>query len=193
MNDEQLKQLLCDADAAMPPPANSDHLAKQVLRRAHRRAQIRGALGIGAVLLLAGIMTWAALRPDVRPNLAQRQEEILPRHQPSAGDEAKVQLAQLEMDAELHQSIATALLQASLRQERAAKSTRSFVRAANLEASFAETRDETAHVMVVQADRLLNRPEGRSEAIATYRRVTELFPATSGASAARQRLRELRA
>jgi len=193
MNDEQLEQLLRDADAAVRPPTPSLDLANQVLRRAHRRTQIRGALGIGAILLLAGIMTWAALRPGVRPNLAQRQEEIVPLHQASPGAEAKVQLAQLEMDAELHQSVATALLQASLRQERAAKSTRSFVKAANLEASFAETRDETAHVMVVQADRLLSRPDGRSEAIATYRRVTELFPATSGASAARQRLRELRA
>jgi len=193
MNDEQLKQLLCDADAAVPPPANSDHLAKQVLRRAHRRTQIRGAFGIAAVLLLAGIMTWGAVRPRVRPNLAQQREEIVPRHQASPGVEAKVQLAQLEIDAELHQSVATALLQASLRQEHREKSARSFVKAANLEASFAETRDETAHVMVVQADRLLSRPDGRSEAIATYRRVTELFPATSSASAARQRLRELRA
>lgn len=193
MNDEQLKQLLCDADAALSPPATAHDVAKRVLRRAQRRTQIRSALGIGAVLLLAGIVTWTALRPNVRPKLVQRQEEILPRHQASPSAEAKVQLAQLEMDAELHQSLATALLQASLRQERAAKSTRSFVKAANLEASFAETRDETAHVMVVQADRLLSRSEGRSEAIATYRRVTELFPATSGASAARQRLRELRA
>lgn len=193
MNDEQLEQLLSDADAALPAPATPHDLAKQVLRRARRRKQIRGVLLIGAVLLLSGVMTWVALTPGVRRNLAQQQEEILPRHQASPSTEAKVQLARLEMDAELHQSVATALLQASLRQERRAKSARSFVKAANLEASFAETRDETAHLMVVQADRLLSKPDGRSEAIATYRRVTELFPASSGASAARQRLRELRA
>ena len=57
MNDEQLEQLLCDADASLLAPVSADHLAKQVLRRAHRRTQIRGAFGIGAVLLLAGIMT----------------------------------------------------------------------------------------------------------------------------------------
>lgn len=193
MNDEQLKQLLCDADAATPSAAITHDLTKQVLQRAHRRTQIRGALGIGAVLLLAGIMTWAALRPRMRPNLAQRQEEKLPIHQALPGAEAKIQFAQLEIDAELHQSVATALLQASLRQERAAKSARSFVKAANLEASFAETRDETAHLMVVQADRLLDKPDGRSEAIATYRRVTELFPTSGGAAAARERLRQLRA
>ena len=193
MNDEQFKQLLCDADAALSPPATAHDLAKRVLRRAQRHTRIQSALGIGAILLLAGIMIWAASRPSVRSDFAQRQEEILPRHQASPSAETKVQLAQLELDAEMHQSVAAALLQASLRQERAAKSARSFVKAANLEASFAETRDETAHVMVLQADRLLSRPDGRSEAIATYRRVTELFPATSGASAARQRLRELRA
>lgn len=193
MNDEQLKQLLSDADAAMPSRATTSDLAKQVIRRAHRRTKIRGAVGIGAALVLAAMMALHVWRPGSQSQLAQRQEQTPNRHQASPRTDAKVQLAQLEIDAELHQSLATALLQASLRQERQAKSARSFVKAANLAASFAETRDETAHLMVVQADRLLDKPDGRSEAIATYRRVTELFPASGGAAAARERLRQLRA
>lgn len=193
MNDEQLEQLLSDADAAVPPPTISHDLAKQAMRRAHRRTQIRGTLGITAALILAGILAWQVRRPKVQSQLAQRLQ-VAPAHDEATLEtNAKVQLAQLEIDAELHQSLAIALLRASARQESEARFTKSFVKATELEASFAETRDETAHLMIVQADRLLSKPDGRSQAIETYRRVTELFPASSGASAARERLQQLRA
>ena len=193
MNDEQLEQLLSDADATAAPPAASHGLAKQVMRRAHRRARIRGTLGIAVALLLAAIVSWQIWRPRMRSQLAQQPKETPAHHQASPEPDAKVQLAQLEIEAELHQSLAVALLRASARQESEARSAKSFVKATNLEASFAETRDETAHLMIMQADRLLNKPDGRSQAIETYRRVTELFPTSSGASAARERLQQLRA
>jgi len=193
MNDEQLEQLLSDADAAVPPEPTSHDLAKQVLRRAHRRTQIRGTLGIAVALLLAAIVSWQNWRPRLQSQLAQGPKETPAHHQSSPETNAKVQMAQLEIDAELHQSLAVALLRASARQESDARSAKSFVKATNLEASFAETRDETAHLMIMQADRLLNKPDGRSQAIETYRRVTELFPTSSGASAARERLQQLRA
>lgn len=104
----------------------------------------------------------------------------------STMEATKANLAHLEFEAELHERIARDL--AHSKRGRAAQSDRTLLAASNLAATLAESREQSAYIIVAQGDRLLDQPNGRPAAIAAYRRVLQLFPKSSGASTARQRL-----
>ena len=177
---DSLRQLLRDADATAPIPAPISGLADQVRRRRARRTRIqRVGAGVAVVCIIAA--TWAAvrLRKPVVPVSATISSTPAP-----VADRAL--LASLALEAKLHALTAQKLsaLQA-LRGRNAAKTDVNSV-----EAELGLQRDRAALILIYDADRSA-REHRPADAIAAYRRTLELFPQSTWAQVARQRLKAM--
>jgi hypothetical protein len=167
---DRLKQLLRAADAASPTPAGPTDLDARVLHRRARERLRRPALATAIVLIVASAWLIPWFRPRHLPPTAQIDSGVI-----------REQLAALQIEAQLHEQTADALI--------------AVLRAAPpplapgpSEAQLA--RDRAALILVYDADRSIraNRPE---DAVAGYRRAIELFPNTPAADVARERLKQM--
>ena len=197
MGRRTLEALLRELDEAAggPAPLPAD-LAGRVLRRARRR---RAAKVSGLVVLALAAGGFAAAwregpvgsvppevvadvpRDDVEPTVAI--EAVAP----SGADAAAVVGAATEAEISSHLAIAEHLLARE-------KQRRSVARAKALRARpgprerLGREFEQTALVMVTQADRKLRKWDLKDSAANDYRRVIKLFPQTSWAVVARERL-----
>jgi hypothetical protein len=97
-------------------------------------------------------------------------------------------LARLDLQADLHEQIATQLIVAT-----SAARVQSFPAVVADDAVLIhvrEQRDRAALTLIYEADQAA-RDKQTSRALAAYRRTIELFPTTYGAAVARQRLKEM--
>lgn len=182
MNDDRLRQLLLDADAASAAPTAVPGLAERARRRRRRRTQVRAAsaAAIALIFAVAGILHLAA-RPPAKSVIVE-----------SAFDAAAAarQIAALEAQAAAHAELAERLEQAELQARRLARAQRALAALSPLVLIEREA-DRAAMLAIAEADRLLNELNRRDAAAAEYRRTIELFPQSHWAVVARDRLRQI--
>jgi hypothetical protein len=159
MNEQALRQLLMNADAAAPtPPTSGGHLASSVQHRLRRRRQSQVA---GASILLCAIL---AIMPLTRTNSRPAAVADL--------SKARAELSMIRLQANSQTATVNRLMQYQRSLDIRAKAERKFDRG--------QPRDRLQQQRE-SAARLLTQ-DGQ------YRRVIELFPETHWASVARQRL-----
>jgi hypothetical protein len=209
VTDEQLRQLLRQADDSAPPRhAWSGDLARQVRTRARRRRRTVQSVAVAAFVLasVAGAgLRLARLQFD-RQHLAKHvtppgHVDPLPAPvsppRPAIVVDAEAlrrENTQLEAEARLHQLTAEAMLRREASAAREAGMTRAndaLARRPDPVVAIAAGRGQAAQTMLRYGDRLLREPDPKAAAVA-YERVLELFPSTAEAESARQRLAQLK-
>ena len=182
MTEDKIKKLLQEADrmAGLPDPVSAN-LSAIVRRRAHRRhlrISLTAPLAAAAVILIAAgiwnltIRTTEKTKDQEKIVLLEKQFEQL-----QAKTDAAINLIQEMLVAEQKQ-YSLGELEAQL---------------ASIPDPLEEIQrqvDKTASILVFQADRLY-RVNRTDSAVETYNRVIELFPKTTQAQKARQRLSEI--
>jgi hypothetical protein len=174
LNDDSIRRLLQDADAAAPQTAWRGDVAASARRRLARRTSVRrGALACGVLFMAVAILI-AVERS--RTQIAQKSD--------AEAHAAARQFAAMSIDADLHELTATKLLSAVSARKAAVDDATTPVADVQMQ------RDRAALMLVYQANQQAN--EKRTDlAIAGYQRTIELFPQTHWAKVARQRLHEL--
>ena len=183
MTEDQIKQLLQEADriAGLPGPVSAN-LSAIVRRRAHRRhlrISITAPLAEAAVILIAVGISNFTFRPTEK---TKDQEKIVLL-------EKQFEQLQAKTDAAIN------LIQEMLVAEQKQHSLNELeVQLASIPDPLEEIQrqvDKTASILIYQADRLYRELNRTDSAVETYNRVIELFPKTNQAQKARQRLLEI--
>lgn len=187
MNDDRLRNLLRDADAAAPPPPVRD-LATAVRERARRRSRRRRAAVLATVVLLPMSALAVALlhkeRPAETASIASRPVQV---DDVALRDEA----IRLRAESGLQTAVALRLrLQADRRAHLARE--RSLMDAGARTPSFLSERDKAALTLLDHGDRLRGELQQVEAALAAYRRAIELFPESQWAAVARKRIEEIK-
>jgi hypothetical protein len=177
-----LDQLLRDVDAAAPAPPALTQLPARVRRRRHRRRMMK-AVAVAAVAIIAiPLLALTMLtRPGPRPIVATSRPAPAPTRQ---------DLARLNLQAELHEQTAAAMLKATDLASAPAVAIVPAVADENVLAHVRQQRDRAALVLIYEADQAA-REKQTTRALAGYRRTIQLFPKTYAAAVARQRLKEM--
>jgi len=180
---DELEQLLQTADASAAAPPTLTDLPHRIRRRHQRRRTMKTvAVAVAAIALVALPLLAMSVfnRRPPSPTVAVFIER--PRV-PTRAD-----LAQLDLQAQLHEQTADRLLAAT-----------SFAHAQSdpppatddvILRHVREQRDQAALILVYDADQAV-RAKQTDRALAAYRRTIELFPKTYWAAIARQRLKEM--
>jgi len=181
MTEERIKNLLQKADeiAGQPEPIFVDISAVRRRARKKRLASLAVPLTAAAMLLVAlGIWKFVAKTGET----VQEQEKI-------ASLQAQIQQLQARTDATLR------LIQEVLEDERRQRRLNELqTELANIPDPLEEIQkqvDNTAFILVYQADRMYRELNLKDTAVQAYNRVIELFPETRWADVARQRLSEI--
>ncbi len=182
MNDEQIKNLLEDADQAAGPPRYKALRACEIRARLRRRRSVAIAAPAAAAVVVCGLALW---------NLRQQSEEppAVPQERIASLEE---QVRQLQQQTETTMR----LVQEVLAKERQGR------RLAALQAELASIRDpaqelqrqteKAAFALVYQADRMIGEMNQTQSAVETYEQVIRLFPENRWAEVARERLARIR-
>lgn len=195
MNDDRLEQLLEDADRSASPPKSNADLAQHVFRTARRRAVARQSIRLCGAAILAALVAWIVWSKP-RPKIAIDLGKPVSAHPTLVSSEikqVKVELAELDSQASLHERTANAFLafRRADRRKIHADSERALLMTQNLQARLDEQRELAAYTIIERGDRLLRQSNDESAAAAAYRRAIELFPDSAQASIARQRLEHM--
>ena len=209
VTDEQLRQLLREADASAPLHASSGDLARRVRARARQRRRTAQSVAVAAFVLacVAGAgLRMARLQFD-RQHLAKHvnppghidpSPAPVPRPRSAIvvqdAERLRRENAQLEAEARLHLLTAEAMLRREASASRAASAARSAERISRRPDPIVEIaagREQAAQTMLRYGDRLLREPDPKAAAVA-YERVLELFPSTPEADSARRRLAQIK-
>ncbi len=183
MNEGQIERLLQSADGMSGAPAFGRITAAQVRRRIRRKrfTTVAVPLSIAALALLATALWTHCMQTE-----KARPEPVAPR---IASLENQVRQLQEQTTATLR------LVQEMLEKDRQQR------RLAALEAELASIPDpmqeierqvdETAFILLYQADRLYKELNQRESAVAAYKEVIQLFPDNQWADVARERLAQI--
>jgi hypothetical protein len=172
---ESLRQLLRRADAAPEVSDPSVITAEVRRRRADERLRNRQVLSVAAVLLLCvAVVFWP-----------RRNGHIASTPDSTSADVAI--LTSLQIDARIHELTADSLIASD--RTRRAKHRQEGEPDPIAQVRF--QRDRAAMTLIYEADRFRAQPQQTDLAIAQYRKVISLVPASSGADVARQRLRDM--
>jgi hypothetical protein len=194
MTEQELRQLLREADqAADPPPAMPPDLIDQVRQTARQRRRTRMAaqwataavvaLAVGAILL-----TRAGQGPNDKPTgetIAagrETEEEEIAR--------LRAEIAQLRQEAERRMQTVR-LLEAELRHQKSLAELRRIQSGPDPLRLLDEQIERAAFTIIFQADRMYNELGLPESAVEDYRRIIELFGQTRSAEHARKRLNEI--
>ena len=160
MNEQALRQLLMDADAASDAPATSHDLAARVQKRLRRRrqTQMAGASILVCAMLAVGLM--------IQSNWNSRPAHV------AQSSKAKAELALIRLEADAQAATVNRLVQYQKSVDARTAAARKFERGEPRE-RLQEQREKAARLLTQDGE---------------YRRVIQLFPETHWASVARQRL-----
>ncbi|HEX8521717.1 MAG TPA: hypothetical protein VF669_05620 [Tepidisphaeraceae bacterium] len=177
MRDDALKQLLQAADTTHAGGNDPRALALAVKRRRNQQREVRVIASAASVVVLLVSLALIISKPGNR--VAVQAEP----HPAPKGDD----LASLRVDARVHELTAQRLAQA----RRAQQATARVKAQQDPVAQVKFERDRAAMTLVYEADRFSREPMLASRAAEQYRTVIKLFPASTWADVARQRLRDL--
>lgn len=172
MNDERLKELLRQADADVKLGSfDTRALGDGVQRRLYRRKQIRYySIAAAAVIMIVCMLS-------VQHDRSSRRREQVALLQ--------ADLQRLKAECEQTQTILQEMLANQKQQDAAIKQRYQIVSQGDV---MDRQLDETAFILVYQADRLIEKYGNRDVAAEYYRRVIDCFGQTPSAQTARQRL-----
>jgi len=181
VNEEQIRQLLAQADEAADEPTFRRITTAGIRHRVHRRRLARVAVPTSLAAVLAVAAALSAIRmPTEGPR---------PQPQRIASLEEQVRQLQARTDATLK------LVQEVLERDRQDR------RLAALETELASIPDpikeidrqvdKTAFILVYQADKLYKELNQTESAVAAYKEVIQLFPTNQWANVARERLSQI--
>ena len=194
MNQNNLHDLLADADASAPPPPTMMLLAEGVRNRARLRVRRQQAGGVCALLLVAGVVSVLAFRPR-DPSSSPTAQARLPQGgtRPAPAFDAAAaaaEAASLRAEAARGLTVANEAMKRADRRRRLARAAASL--AATTPPTVGDQRDRAALTLLDHGDRLRRELKEVDAALAAYRRTIELFPETKWAAVAKQRIHELR-
>ncbi len=181
MNEEQIRRLLVRADEAADEPQFGPVTVAGIRRRLHRNRLIRLAVpaAAAAVVAVAAALSAICLQTGSPPEPPQRIASL----------EEQVRQLQAQTDATLK------LVREVLEKDRQDR------RLAALEAELASIPDpvkemdrqvdETAFILVYQADKLYKELNRTDSAVRAYKEVIQLFPTNQWANVARERLSQI--
>ncbi len=195
MFDGELGNLLRQADEGFTPelPAARE-TARRVRELDRRRRQRERRLAAGAVLVVlvaTGLTAWSwneSRRETAQPIAAQMAE--VPSAATDGTDTTPDDLEMLAAEAESHLRLARRMMADREQEEIERRVMRDLAQPDPID-EVRERLDVVAFRMVSEADRLLAAMQPAEEAIAIYREVIRLFPETSSAHIARERLSAL--
>ena len=187
MDDLQLNNLLHRADEAAALPTVMPELATRVRVAAlHRRNTRRAMAGVALVAAIVVAVAWVE-----RP-MHHHQQQFVQTDPQVDVQQIRVELAQFQEQANQHMLVAEQLLQ----DEKQAHQRKRIERLASVpdaQVVVESQRDQAAQILIDRADWLLHRNRDVKEATTAYQRIIELFPTTSAAQTARERLDNLKA
>ncbi len=181
MREDQIESLLRDADraAGQPSPVSVEVFAIRRRARQRRVATLAVPVAAAAVVLIALSVWTAVIRTD---RAAPEQEEI-------ASLEAQVEQLQARADATL--KLIQEIVENERRQRLLDQLQAELTSIPDPVQEVQKQVEQTAFIIVYQADRMYRELNQTDSAIRAYRRAIELFPQTESAEMARQRLSEI--
>jgi hypothetical protein len=180
VREEQIKNLLQQADEAVGAAAFRRPDTGEIRRRVRRRQRMKFALPIAAVLLL-GAVVWS---------LCQRDKPPMPSEQRLATMEAQIE--QLQAQTEEVLKLVHEVLQKDKQERRLAALEAELARIGDPAGEVEQQVDRTAFVMLYQADRLYKQLRRTESAVEAYKEIIQLFPENQWAEVARERLSEIK-
>ena len=195
MDDEQLHNLLHRAEADWRPASlEPSELAQSVRRRAAKRQQRIRSMQLMACLIVSlgigvGIVQYVDRQADQQvANVPTKTQTIQLPVDNSVDLQAKI--ARLQAEADFHQQVARRIV-ALEQQDRAHNEALAVLAEEPALDVVAEQLDVVANRMVLRADSLRADMRPAAEAAEIYQEVIRLFPATTSADSARERLMQL--
>ena len=180
MIQDKIQNLLQRADNAATGASAPHQLAAAVRRRAHRRRVARKTAAVAAAAcIVCGVGLWVASETASRHKQASEQRQI-------AALEAQVKELEARTDTAL--SFVRQVLQEQERKRRLDQLEAQLAAISDPIAEVDEQMEETAFIMVYQADKMYTEQNLKGSAIKTYKQVIELFPETKSAQTAWEKL-----
>ena len=181
MTEDKIKKLLQDADqmAGRPELVSVDPSA--IYHRARHKRFVNMVIPVTAaavVLIAVGIWSLAI-------NFGEKVDE----QQKIVSLETQIKQLQARSDASL--KFIQEVIENERRQQRLDELQAELASIPDALEEIQKQVDKTAFILVYQADRMYRELNLKNSAVKTYKRVIELFPQTSSAEAARQRLSEI--
>ena len=177
MHEQELQDLLQQADriAAIPQPVHIDRQCLQ--KRARHRRSLRRASALGAALMLLlplGLMKRQPSGPDLE-RVAHLETEV----------------AQLRQDTKMLLTLVTDMVERQRGREQLAQIRQRLSRTSARVEGVQDWVNEAAQFMVQRADALWEQPDQRNAAQILYRQTIRLYPHSDAAQKARRRLEDL--
>lgn len=181
MTENKIVNLLQDADrtAGRPRPVSVNLAAIRRRARQKRLARLVVPVAAAAVVLVALSIWTAVIRTD---RAAGEQEKI-------AALENEVRVLQARTDVAL--KLIREMVANEQRQRRLDQLQAELTSIPDPLEEVQKQVEQTAFIIVYQADRMYRELNQRDSAIRAYQRTIELFPQTESAEAARQRLKQI--
>jgi len=183
MEQDVLHNLLRDADG--PAPTIAPGLAGRIRQRAVRRSRRRMAVASVLVLFIAATLAVTLYNHPAPLPIAHG-----PATAPLDVAACRARIVELDVQARLQTAIADRIIEIEEQSRRLARARRILTQP-SAEQQLQAIRDQTAMLLMRDADRLSRRPDERAAAAAAYRQAADLFPESVYAPLARSRLREL--
>jgi len=181
MTEDKIKNLLQEADRMAGQPAQARIDLSALRRRAGRRrlASLAGPVAAAAMLMIAlGVWSLAIKTPEP----TREQEKIV---------SLETQIKQLQASTDAALSLIHEVLEDERRQSRLDELEAQLASIPDPLETIRKQVDETAFILVYQADRLYRELNETESAVETYKRVIRLFPRNQWAGVARERLSEI--
>jgi tetratricopeptide (TPR) repeat protein len=185
VNDQQIRTLLQKADQAAGPPVYRRPTASGIRRRLRQGRLIRistPALAAAVVLVATGVGVICLRTPEPQPKPPSEPQRI-------ASLETQVKQLQAQTDATL--KLVREVLERDRQERRLAALNAELASIPDPMREMDAQVDETAFLLIYQADRLYKELNQTESAVAQYKEVIQLFPKNRWADVARERLAEI--
>ncbi len=181
MNEEQIKELLTQADQAAATPTFGPLTPARMRRQVHQRRLVRIAVptAVAATIVIAAVLGTLSLqirRPQPQPERIASLEE---------------QVRQLQAQTETTLKLMQDVLERDRQQRHLASLEAELARIPDPVQEIDRQVDKTAFILVYQADKLYKELNQTESAVAAYKEVIQLFPTNQWAQVARERLSQI--
>lgn len=181
MTEDKIKKLLQKADETAGEPAQVSIDISTMHRRANQRRIVSLTIPIAAAaVILITLGLWGILARNVKKANSQQQIASL-----------ETQIKQLKARTDATFNLVQEVLENDRRQRRLDELQTELTSIPDPIEEIQKQVDNTAFILVYQADRMYRELNLKDSAIQSYKRVIELFPENQWANVARQRLSEI--
>ena len=181
MTEDNVKNLLQKTDEMAGVPAPVSINISTIRRRANRRRIVSIAIPLAsAAVILIAVGLWGLVAGNVKTTNPQEKIALL-----------EMQIKQLKAGTDATFNLIQEVLEDERRQRRLDELQAQLASIANPLEEIQKQVDDTAFILVYQADRMYRELNLTDSAVQVYRRVIEFFPENQWAEVARKRLSEI--